>query len=71
MDLNIIKGWLNWPRGSRQYLEDVGGFLNFAFRNPISDSKIWSPCVKCVNRSKLNRKDIYELLVCKGMLCGY
>ncbi|XP_020081234.1 uncharacterized protein LOC109704866 [Ananas comosus] len=54
MDLKIIKRLLDWPRGSRQYLEGVGGFLDFAFRNPIcSESKIWCPCVKCVNRSKL------------------
>ncbi|XP_020082534.1 uncharacterized protein LOC109706142, partial [Ananas comosus] len=72
MDLNIIKRLLDWPRGSRQYLEGVGGFLDFAFRNPIcSESKIWCPCVKCVNRSKLSREEVYEHLVCNGMLRGY
>ncbi|OAY78132.1 hypothetical protein ACMD2_26872 [Ananas comosus] len=59
-------------RRSRQYLEGVGGFLDFAFRNPIcSESKFWCHCVKCVNRSKLSREDVYEHLVCNGMLRGY
>nr|CAD1830144.1 unnamed protein product [Ananas comosus var. bracteatus] len=71
MDIKSIKDNLDWPRGSFQYLAGVNGFLDFAFLNPSSDRKIRCPCVKCVNRTTLSREDMYDHLVCDGMLRGY
>lgn len=71
MDLKAIKKLLLSPRPSEDYLAGVDGFLDFAYRGKCSNAKIRCPCVKCVNRWLLKRNDVYNHLVCDGMLLGY
>lgn len=71
MDLKSIKELLLSPRPSEEYLAGVDGFLDFAYTGKSSDAEICCPCVKCVNRFLLKRIDVYDHLVCNGILCGY
>lgn len=71
MDLKAIKKLLLSDRPSDDYLAGVNGFLEFAYREKGSNAKIWCPCVKCVNRRLKKRDEVYDHLVCDGMLQGY
>ena len=71
MDLKIIKVLLGCPKGSARYLAGVEGFVEFALKNKPQDTKIYCPCHECVHTSLLSRDEIYEHLVCNGILENY
>ena len=71
MDLKIIKILLGCPKGSARYLAGVEGFVEFAFKNKPQDTKIYCPCHECVHTSLLSKDEIYEHLVCNGILENY
>ncbi len=71
MDLETIKILLCYPRGSVEYLAGVDGFLEFAYKDKLEDTKIYCPCETCVHTMLLSKNDVYDHLVCNGMLQSY
>uniref|UniRef100_A0A0D3GYD0 Transposase-associated domain-containing protein n=1 Tax=Oryza barthii TaxID=65489 RepID=A0A0D3GYD0_9ORYZ len=71
MDLETIKILLRYPRGSVEYLAGVDGFLEFAYKDKLEDTKIYCPCETCVHTMLLSKNDVYDHLVCNGMLQSY
>lgn len=71
MDLNNIKKLLLFPRPSDEYLAGIDGFLLFAYREKSLEDKIRCPCKECVNKWLLTRDEVYDHLVCHGMLLRY
>lgn len=49
----------------------VDGFLDFAYNGKSSGEKIRCPCVKCALRWLRKRNEVYDHLVCDGMLKEY
>ena len=70
MDLKIIKLLLGYPKNSTRYIAGVEGFIEFAFEDKPEDTKIYW-CHTCVDTSLLSRDEIYEHLVCNGILENY
>ncbi|XP_062188858.1 uncharacterized protein LOC133892152 [Phragmites australis] len=71
MDIEVIKLLLRCSKGSIQYNNGVKGFVEFAFKDKSADAKIHWPCETCVNTTLLSRDEIYEHLVCNGILENY
>ena len=71
MDLEPIKLLLRYPRGTRQYLAGVDGFLEFAYKDKLEDIEILCPCENCVHTTLLSRDDVRSHLVCNGILQSY
>ena len=71
MDLKIIKLLLGYPKDSTRYIAGVEGFVEYEFKNKPEDTKIYCPCHTCVHTSLLSRDEIYEHLVCNGILENY
>lgn len=65
------KRWMSEPRPSEAYLIGCQKFLDFAFANAACGDEILCPCIDCYNNCWLDRKTVYEHLVCKGMDPGY
>jgi hypothetical protein len=49
MDLDAIKLLLRYPRGTTEHLAGVDGFLEFAYKDKLEDTKISCPCEDCVH----------------------
>lgn len=71
MDLETIKLLLSYPRESNWYLPGVEGFVEFAFKDKRKDAKIYCPCHTCVHTNLMLRGEIFEHLVCNGILENY
>ncbi|OMP05337.1 Transposon, En/Spm-like protein [Corchorus capsularis] len=61
------KSWILKPRTRIAYLNGVDKFLDFAFAKLAEGKEILCPCVNCVNGSWLERKEVREHLICKGI----
>ncbi|XP_030946005.1 uncharacterized protein LOC115970519 [Quercus lobata] len=64
------KSWMKKQRGSREYIEGVLKFVEFASKH-ASDGKIFCPCTKCVNMNLVLPGVAREHLWSKGMLQNY
>ncbi|XP_020088912.1 uncharacterized protein LOC109710609 [Ananas comosus] len=71
MDSNKAKRWIDYSRVSKEYLDGVEAFLNFAFENNSIDGKIPCPCQKCVLYYHQIRADVFDHLVVNGIMPGY
>ena len=71
MDLEAIKLLLRYPRGTTEHSTGVDGFLEFAYKDKIEDTKILCPCEDCVHSAVLSRNDVRDHLVCNGILQSY
>ncbi|XP_020082175.1 uncharacterized protein LOC109705809 [Ananas comosus] len=71
MDSNKAKRWVDYSRVSKEYLDGVEAFLNFAFENNSIDGKIPCPCQKCVLYYHQIRADAFDHLVVNGIMPGY
>nr|CAD1829984.1 unnamed protein product [Ananas comosus var. bracteatus] len=71
MDSNKAKRWVDYSRVSKEYLDGVEAFLNFAFENNSVVGKIPCPCQKCVLYYHQIRADAFDHLVVNGIMPGY
>uniref|UniRef100_J3MJZ6 Transposase-associated domain-containing protein n=1 Tax=Oryza brachyantha TaxID=4533 RepID=J3MJZ6_ORYBR len=71
MVLESIKSLLRYPRSSMHYLAGVNGFLEYAYKEKSEDTEIHCPYVNCVLTKLLSKNDVYDHLVCNGMLQSY
>ena len=66
------KSWIDLPsRACMQYIEGVENFLDFAFTNIISDTRIYCPCKKCCNRYLVEREVARAHIIVNGFLSKY
>lgn len=66
------KEWTKLPRFSREFINGVESFLDFAYTKgrPIG-GEIFCPCAKCKNHCWTRRNVVYDHLIAKGFLKGY
>ena len=65
------KSWISKSRLSKEFIDGVDSFLNFAFAKKSQHGMISCPCYKCVNVFHHTREVVREHLVCNGFLSGY
>jgi len=68
------RDWINLPRISTEYENEVEEFIKFAQRyggRSDDEVKFRCPCVNCLNRRKLNATQVREHLICDGFLRSY
>ena len=66
--------WINLPRISIEYENEVEEFIKFAQRyegRNDDEVKFRCPCVNCLNERKLNATQVREHLICDGFLRSY
>ncbi|PKA45796.1 hypothetical protein AXF42_Ash018347 [Apostasia shenzhenica] len=65
------KTWITKPKNSREYLDGVEKFLNFAFENGSINGMIRCPCRTCYNNNYYTREVVLEHLLWYGFPQGY
>lgn len=65
MDKPRSKKWMYYDRVSKEYLDGVENFLNYAFRERETIS---CPCSQCVLYYQINRATAYDHLVVNGVM---
>ncbi|KAH0728079.1 hypothetical protein KY284_003944 [Solanum tuberosum] len=66
------KDWMNLARYSKQYIEGVESFLDFAYSyGDPQGEEIQCPCAKCCNIRWTRRNVVYDHLICYGFVKGY
>ena len=65
------KSWLGKGRCSKEYIQGIRNFLQFAFRDVPSGGKTFCPCVECICRIPLDRTKMQCHLIGKGFSRGY
>ena len=69
---NMDRSWMNARRTSREYIDGVEAFIEFAKRNDPNDKGMYyCPCVKCLNDCRLSVDDIRDHLICDGIHSNY
>ncbi|KAF7152750.1 hypothetical protein RHSIM_Rhsim01G0178900 [Rhododendron simsii] len=61
------KTWMSKSRSSRDYLQGVMDFLQFASLNASNEGTILCPCVQCVNSFMLSLNVVHDHLVSFGI----
>ncbi|KAI0520429.1 hypothetical protein KFK09_007904 [Dendrobium nobile] len=69
--LNMDKSWITKAKWSRDYVNGVNNFIEFASRSKNLSGKILCPCKSCINRYFLSLKDVKDHLISKGFFPGY
>ncbi|KAF8413443.1 hypothetical protein HHK36_001426 [Tetracentron sinense] len=69
--MSMDKSWMQKDRASREYLDGVVKFLNFAFARTRFDDMILCPCIKSGNRVLKNREEVHGDLLWNGIIERY
>ncbi|KAI0498933.1 hypothetical protein KFK09_019831 [Dendrobium nobile] len=69
--LNMDKSWITKAKWSRDYVNGVNNFVEFASRSKNLSGKILCPCKLCINRYFHSMKDVKDHLISKGFFPGY
>ncbi|KAL7196008.1 hypothetical protein ACSBR1_036106 [Camellia fascicularis] len=56
---------------SKEYLEGVQSFIEFATKNLGPQDEIRCPCVDCLNSTKFSRHVVRLHLIQRGIACSY
>ena len=62
----IDKSWIEKPIRSKEYMNGVVEFLDFAFSKASIDGKILCPCIRCGFRHMGSRVEVFSHLLQKG-----
>ncbi|XP_062162205.1 uncharacterized protein LOC133869265 [Alnus glutinosa] len=66
------KSWMRMSRGSKEHLDGIQAFLNFAFSNTNTPGFILCPCKRCRMSNSLTHEVVYDhLMTGPGILEGY
>ncbi|XP_028074698.1 uncharacterized protein LOC114277071 [Camellia sinensis] len=65
------KSWMKKSRLSRDYMQGIKEFLEFASHNVSNDGTISCPCMRCVNSYMLTLEVVHHHLVFYGISPGY
>ncbi|KAH0730015.1 hypothetical protein KY289_001203 [Solanum tuberosum] len=66
------KDWMNLARYSKEYIDGVESFLDFAYSyGDPQGEEIQCPCAKCCNIRCTRRNVVYDHLICYGFVKGY
>ncbi|XP_028070416.1 uncharacterized protein LOC114272896 [Camellia sinensis] len=65
------KSWMKKSRLSRDYMQGIKEFLEFASHNVSNDGTISCPCMRCVNSYMLTLEVVHDHLVSYGISPGY
>ncbi|XP_028102557.1 uncharacterized protein LOC114301795 [Camellia sinensis] len=65
------KSWMKKSRLSRDYMQGIKEFLEFASHNVSNDRTISCPCMRCVNSYMLTLEVVHDHLVSYGISPGY
>ncbi|XP_019231467.1 PREDICTED: uncharacterized protein LOC109212288 [Nicotiana attenuata] len=66
------KEWMDLPRYSKDYIEGVQSFLDFAYSyGDPQGEEIQCPCAKCCNIRWTRRNVVYDHLICYEFVQGY
>ncbi|PKU84514.1 hypothetical protein MA16_Dca003027 [Dendrobium catenatum] len=65
------KSWITKAKWSRDYVNGVNNFIEFACRSQNLLWKILCPCISCINRYFLSFKDMKDHLISKGFFPGH
>ena len=62
---------MNKKRFSREYIQGVKDFIQFATKSKSSDGKIPCPCTRCSNVYLFEPRVVHDHLVTNGICLGY
>ncbi|KAL0909142.1 hypothetical protein M5K25_023674 [Dendrobium thyrsiflorum] len=65
------KSWITKAKWSRDYVNGVNNFIEFASQSQNLLGKILCPCKSCINRYFHSMKDVKDHLISKGFFAGY
>ncbi|PKU61656.1 hypothetical protein MA16_Dca028239 [Dendrobium catenatum] len=65
------KSWITKAMWSRDYVNGVNNFIEFAGRSQNISGKILCPCKSCINRYFHSMKDVKDHLISRGFFPGY
>jgi hypothetical protein len=66
------KSWMRMSRCSKEHLDGIEAFLEFAFRNTKTPGFILCPCNRCRMSKTLTQEVVYDhLMTGPGILKGY